>query len=346
MNVLGTWFTQPSGITKTCETIDNPIVTDDELEFILMEEWDYNVYNDEMIWMKKYYIFLQLLDDPSLLANTVLDSFASVEEANALGKLATIWSKRLQVFHDWVDEEELRRYIIDSMLMEMQYIDSLLSHDPSDSLDLYMDRDNFAGMLLDSFTDWQTDLTASLSYKATILDQLLDDLGYITPTNDMEENLKLTLELTLTNELGDRPSSGDRVDLLKIASQCVWQGGPGVYLAQVLYSSLEDTTFSHNPLPCIELSSRSDQSEELTEYAVLPNPSSGHFKIMSLAGDVRNSKYFVSDIVGNVIVYGVLYRGVDVIDLSAFPEGQYFVHITENETHATNTISLIKLNSK
>ncbi len=337
------WFQPESGSTLTCATNFDLPPDDEEYESILLEEYDFETYNDEMEWMKDYYIYLALLDDLTLLSNVTLSDFFDAQEEQPIGQLATVYTKMNQNFYTWTDSLEERKLRMDTLLQDIVLIDSILTHHPSDSVSLCADRVNLIENLSDSFDLWQVKLNTSLMNRVETLEDIQEYLAEITPTNALEENLLIASDLQLSYCLGTSPNSGERTDLLGIATQCIWQGGPGVIESQVLYSNLQDTTFSYNPFACqeLELRYRSSQPTNSIDFKVVPNPGTGIFTISYNSGLMENTSYFVTDIFSRVVASGLFTNLDGTVDISSLPDGIYFLHFQPKAS--TEMVPAIKI---
>ena len=328
-SVQDIWFIEEAGITKTCAALPDIVVDDELYEGLILDTLGYGSFNDQMSWMAKAHAFTQILNYPSLKSNTVLDSFYDAEHEEPLGMMMIVAAKLNQQFFSWAEEKAGRQLTINTLLEDLAEIDSLLATDPSDSLNKYDDRDDIVDDLADSLALWLEDDSASLLLRLSVLGGLQDDLGNITPGNDFETDLLLAIDLQICYWLDSTISNSLKTDLLEVASKCIWEGGPAVLFAQSLYSTLKDTVFDYNSLPCEELEFRSSYFE-LNNVRVHPNPGSGIYTIEVNVQDNTKLTYTLLNSQGQFIHKADIDNKTETIDLSGFPSGIYILSVLKD----------------
>ena len=99
----------------------------------------------------------------------------------------------------------------------------------------------------------------------------------MSPTNDQETSLQEVLLLQGNRRLGDTITNAELSNVYAHARLCPWLGARSLSEAQVLYSQVADSIFTHRPGSCFQSESimiedRSDDTDNSYEINVYPNP--------------------------------------------------------------------------
>lgn len=268
-------YTEPP--TLECFSGPVPIVNADTLSKLIQTELTFEDFNDEMTWILKSDIFDIILADPGLTSNTVLDSFYTVEENTALGKLVS-WQKDLSSrFGEDRIFKALTLDTISSLSEDIVYIDSLLALSPNDSATWIALRVLKADTLQNEVAELKGYLDDEQTDSQEEFEDIAYDLDNLTTTNDLEAYLKEALLFKTQFLLGTTFSSGDSTDLAVLAGLCPWEGGRAQAVGQEMYSTIANLMILPSMDNCPSPSPFIDMPDHQSPYegevfSVTPNP--------------------------------------------------------------------------
>jgi hypothetical protein len=128
--------------------------------------------------------------------------------------------------------------------------------------------------------DWLGMLDAQISDTEDSIDFALNVVDNVTPSNVQETDLQAMLWLKAGHGKGDSLTTAELEGVYALARQCPWIGARSLSEAQILYSIIADSIFTHRPGECAELDpfiiieDRSDNSGFVSEIRIHPNPAS------------------------------------------------------------------------
>ncbi len=267
---------EPAGVP--CTEYPNPIPLTDSLVKLVRHPFIFTDYEDEMNWMRKADMLTFLHLYPSLLSNTVLDSFFDAEEATPLGELIASQYQMGKIHGLDPDMAEKDTLVFD-YIAQVRILDSLIGLNPYNIIALKALRvlkiDTLAGHL----DDWLGMLDSQITDTEEGIEDALEVVDLVTPTNDQEAELQAMLWFRGDHSRGDSLTTLELGDVYAIARQCPWLGARALSEAQSLYSVLADSIFTHRPGECVKLDffmleERSDKSDYIHEVRINPNPAS------------------------------------------------------------------------
>jgi hypothetical protein len=160
-------------------------------------------------------------------------------------------------------------------------------------------------------------------------------------TNIMEENQKAVNEIFLDAVIMRNGFNNDRINMLrKIADQCAYTGGLGVYGARSLINLALDTIvdFEDN---CIEKNSSKniiDNNKKVAEYLsgyykLYPNPNNGNMQLEYEIGKEQKGVFIIYDLLGEKVLEYRLNTGNTSLNLTGemLRDGIYYYQIIINE---------------
>ncbi len=258
---------------------DDDLPLTDTLVDIVRHPFTFTRYGDEMNWMRKADILTLLHLYPNYLSNTVLDSFFSAEATTSLGEL--IWAQYYMGKIHGIDPDLAET---DSLLFDysaqVRILDSLIALNPYNIVALKALRVLKIDTLAGHMNDWLGMLDAQISDTEDSIDFALNIVDNVTPSNVQETDLQTMLWLKGGHGKGDSLTTVQLEGVYALARQCPWIGARSLSEAQILYSVVADSIFTHRPGECAELDpfimieDRSDKSGFVSEIRIHPNPAS------------------------------------------------------------------------
>lgn len=321
------WFNPQQGDVPTaCLSIpDNPVLDADTLEKILLTEFEFEAYEEEINWILKSDLFelVHLFHD--LKSNAVLDSFYDTESANALGKLV-LWQDALATTFDLQEEDKAANE--DSLLtfaIDVTYIDSLLGHRPSDSL-IWLDlRVLKVDTLSRIFERWLGLLDDEQTATASEYEDIADNLDNLTVNLSIEENFQQSLILLVQQKLGIGFSGSDSTAVASMMEYCPLEAGRTLVTARELQSIFYDTIVvpdisncsSGSPFVVFPSMSKYDDAGDIV---VTPNPFTNNLDITFLE-NVQSLSIYNS--IGQLIYKSLPHQPFGIINTNGWPAGLY-----------------------
>lgn len=258
---------------------DDDLPLTDTLVDIVRHPFTFTRYGDEMNWMRKADILTLLHLYPAYLSNTVLDSFFNAEATTPLGEL--IWAQYYMGKIHGIDPDMAET---DSLVFDysaqVRILDSLIALNPSNIIALKALRLHKIDTLSGHMYDWLGMLDSQISATEDSIDVALDVVDNVTPSNVQETDLQTMLLLNGGHSKGDSLTTAELDGVYALARQCPWIGARSLSEAQMLYSVIADSIFTHRPGECVELDpfimieDRSDKSGLVNEVRIYPNPAS------------------------------------------------------------------------
>lgn len=176
------------------------------------------------------------------------------------------------------------------------------------------------------------------NHEELLADELagIDDANAgIDPKSEHEEydqtvNSILLTSLLTSLEAGELEIiSTDSASLLSIASQCAFEGGPGVYHARALYSLLDTLIFNDYDI-CGTVSPRSFKQKDFgADLYVYPNPAENKIQIR-FSNVLPDKVRLISAVGAEVHIYFVTSE-IDSYDISTLPNGLYLLQIFKGD---------------
>ena len=280
------WFNNFAGTGKTCLTISNPInITGIGSNKFIRRSFEFDNFDDEMHWLAYADMYDLVLKYDSLLAYYAVDSFFSVQEPEVLGNLMFIRDKLSRI----PDESFEIKHNLDSTLQkltkDLEDIDSIVFTDPVDKQDWLDLRLLKTDTIVDSLALWRDILSTEDVDFLDAVDDALDVLDGLTPTNDLEDYLKQTLSFKADLILGNELSGGDIEDIEDMLELCPWQGGYALGTDFSLYTSITDVLPGYNIYPCISpeplLQPFNQHTATQENLQVFPNPANNELILSS-----------------------------------------------------------------
>jgi len=258
---------------------DDDLPLTDTLVDIVRHPFTFTRYGDEMNWMRKADILTLLHLYPAYLSNTVLDSFFSAEATTPLGEL--IWAQYYMGKTHGIDPDlaETDSLVFDYSA-QVRILDSLIALNPYNVVALKALRVLKIDTLAEHMNDWLGMLDAQISDTEDSIDFALNVVDNVTPSNVQETDLQAMLWLKAGHGKGDSLTTAELEGVYALARQCPWIGARSLSEAQILYSIIADSIFTHRPGECAELDpfiiieDRSDNSGFVSEIRIHPNPAS------------------------------------------------------------------------
>jgi hypothetical protein len=194
--------------------------------------------------------------------------------------------------------------------------------------------------------DWLGMLDTQLADTEDSIDVALIVVENVTPTNVQETDLQAMLWLRGGHSKGDSLTSGELAGVYDLARQCPWIGARSLSEAQILYSVIADSIFTHRPGECVELDpfmmieDRNDKSGFVNEIRIYPNPAS-HLLYLQLPDWVEFVEIHSLD--------GRLWNqlntpdgGIYSISISEIPSGIYTIQSQGGKKMETQQISITR----
>jgi hypothetical protein len=201
--------------------------------------------------------------------------------------------------------------------------------------------DTLAGHL----DDWLGMLDSQIADTEESIEDALEIVDLVTPTNDQEAELQAMLWFRGDHSRGDSLTTLELADVYAIARQCPWLGARALSEAQSLYSVLADSIFTHRPGECVKLEffmleERSEQSSLIHEVKIYPNPAND-FIYLNLPDWVQNVKIHSLD--------GRQWKRINTpeggsytIDIRDIPSGIYTIKTQGGEKVETQQLSITR----
>ena len=142
-----------------------------------------------MTWQVKASIFELLLNAPSLLSNTVLDSFFNAEENTIMGQVIAFQNDlALRAGVVEVDKADAEVEIL-RLVQDIVYIDSVITFNPVSAATWYALRHLKLDTLADEMVIWIGLIEDEYIASDAMYDEIYDDLDLLSPGNDLEDYL-------------------------------------------------------------------------------------------------------------------------------------------------------------
>ncbi len=343
-SVENNWFKDEDGEDLCPEPIPDEDLDEDTLVMLVRSELDFTHFNDQMTWMVKADLFELLLNVPSLLSNEVLDSFFTVEENTVLGDLIQFQQDLGSRFDVEVELKDAEEDTIGALLKDLIYIDSMLFTQPIDYIDWVDLRELKADSLADNMGTWLDLVEDEEVASVDVYENVLEDLGELTPTNDLEDYLIEALQLRAAYLLDGGLSSEDSVDVVNLLELCPWEGGRAVSIANVLYPLIADSTMSSVIYECSEPEPHQinpNHGVAYTEVGISVYPNPAHDQTMISAEDAIR-KIYVTGAGRQLQLTFIPNRKTFSIDVSRWQNGMYFLTIITDKGTSTQKLTLVK----
>ncbi len=205
-----------------------------------------------------------------------MDSFFDAESITALGELI-LGQYQMSKFHGIDPDMPEKDSLVFKYLAEVRVLDSLIGLNPINIAALKALRVLKIDTLSGHFSDWLGMLDGQIADTDVAIADAIDEIGYVSPTNDQETVLQTILLLQGGRSLGDSLTTAELSDVYAHSRQCPWLGARSLSEAQILYSSIADSIFTHRPGYCSQLESfmledRTDGTDFENEILIYPNP--------------------------------------------------------------------------
>jgi hypothetical protein len=272
------WFSdeegEPDGVP--CTEYPYPIPLTDSLVKLVRHPFVFSDYEDEMNWMRKADMLTFLHLYPSLLSNTVLDSFFNAEATTPMGELIAS-QYQMGKIHGLDPDMAAKDTLVFEYIAEVRVLDSLIGLNPYNIVALKALRVLKIDTLASHLDDWLGMLDSQIADTEEAIEDALEVVDLVTPTNDQEAELQAMLWFRGDHSRGDSLTTLELGDVYAIARQCPWLGARALSEAQSLYSVLADSIFTHRPGECVKLDffmleERSEKSGLIYEVGIYPNP--------------------------------------------------------------------------
>ncbi|MBK8829956.1 MAG: T9SS type A sorting domain-containing protein [Saprospiraceae bacterium] len=343
------WFLDVVGEAEAAICIAYPIDDDlpltDTLVTLIRHPYIFTDYEDEMNWMRKADMLTFLYLYPAYLSNTVLDSFFDAESTTPLGEL--IWAQYQMGKTHGIDPDMAET---DSLVFEysvqVRILDSLIALNPYNVVALKALRVLKIDTLAEYMNDWLGMLDNQIADTEDSIDFALNVVDNVTPTNVQETDLQAMLWLKGGHGKGDSLTTAELEGVYAFARQCPWIGARSLSEAQMLYSVIADSIFTHRPGECAKLDpfsmieDRSDKSGFVNQVRIHPNPASDLI-YLQLPDWVETLELFSLD--------GRLWKqiytpnsGRYTINIKEIPSGIYYIRSQGGKKIETHQISIIQ----
>lgn len=320
----------------------NPIVSPDTIAKILQKGYDYSDFNDQMTWLMKANVFDMILSDNSLLSNTVIDSFYSVEFASPLGILVSAQRQLASLFGGDREDKYLELDTMTLLAKDLRFIDSILFLRPSDSATWIALRSLKVDSLTENTDGWLDLLEAQ--YEATQDEYFAigGDISGVTPTNDLEDYLKSALLYKTKYLLGTSFTGPDSAAIFDLAQLCLWEGGRavnvGIELATTLDSFMIVTEENcPSPSPYAQIEPNVVQSEAM-QVTFSPNPTSD---VINCNASKLVSEITITDLSGKIMYQNCPEDKLFTLS-PQLPDGIYLISAKDNKGNFINQFIFVQ----
>jgi hypothetical protein len=275
------WFEDGEGEYEGVPCTEYPIPTPltDSLVNLVRRPFVFTDYEIEMNWMRKADLLTFLHLYPTYLSNTVLDSFFDAESATPFGEL--IWAQyQIGKIHGIDPDMPETDSLVFEYMSQVRVLDSLIELNPYNVIALKALRVLKIDTLAGHMHDWLGFLDTQITDTEDSIDVALDVVDNVTPSNTQETDLQAMLELRGGHIKGDSLTTAELEGVHELARQCPWIGARSLSEAQILYSIIADSIYTHRPGECTELDpfiiieDRTDNSGVVNEPRIYPNPAS------------------------------------------------------------------------
>jgi hypothetical protein len=158
----------------------------------------------------------------------------------------------------------------------------------------------------------------------------------ITPSNNIEQGIKNMNNFTI-NEV-EKFSPSELTELRNLAVQCPFEYGPAVYSARefLAFAELDSVEYinSCELISSGEMRLHSDDSPQITDFLIYPNPASDYLIIAATNMDSTNSKFALYNFLGKKLLEKRISNNFETISLSDIPSGIYLCTIKTNNSIA------------
>jgi len=273
------WFIDATGSFEGVPCTDYPIPTPltDSLVGLVRHAFVFTDYEDEMNWMRKADLLTFLHLYPAYLSNTVLNSFFDAESTTPLGEL--IWAQyQMGKIHGIDPDMPETDSLVFEYISQVRVLDSLIELNPYNVVALKALRVLKIDTLAGHMGDWLGMLDTQIIDTEDSIEVALDVVDNVTPSNAQETDLQAMLWLRGGHSKGDSLTTVELEGVYALARQCPWLGARSLSEAQILYSVIADSIFTHRPGECSELDpfimieDRSDDTGYTNEVRISPNP--------------------------------------------------------------------------
>ncbi len=162
--------------------------------------------------------------------------------------------------------------------------------------------------------------------------------------NIMESNLKTInyYYLLKTNDSTYEYSSEDSVAIYTIASQCVWEGGAGVWQARAMYNTLVGNVMEYDD-DCVDLSKKTtiikpNHRITNTRFNLFPNPNDGNMTLEYHLDSKETASVSICDVAGKRVLESTLNPLNSILEIneSKLDAGVYFYKVIVNNQQLEN----------
>lgn len=339
------WFFDVDGVANGVPCTDyGEFPLTDTLVYVVRHALEFTDYEDEMNWMRKADLLTFLHLYPAYLANTVLDSFYDAESNTALGELI-MGQYQMSKFHGMDPDMPEKDSLVFTYLSQVRVLDSLIELNSINLGTLKALRLLKIDTLSGHISDWKGMLDSQIADTEVQMADALDLVSYVSPTNDQETSLQAVLLLQGVRSLGDTLTTAELSDVYTQARQCPWLGARSLSEAQILYSQVADSIFTHRPGACFQsesffLEERSDDPDDINEINIYPNPTAEiiHLQLPAWVEVVEISS-----------LEGKLWRQLETpeggqyeIEVSDIPSGMYLIELQGGTKTETRQIFITK----
>ncbi|HAD12711.1 MAG TPA: hypothetical protein DCF33_09770 [Saprospirales bacterium] len=245
----------------------------------------------ERVWQHEYNLWKKLTDHPELVVDNPVAEYFMVSRAgsnlDAFTALQTGIRNNLQV--DEAQQNNLAALsVMANIEAEVFALDSLwqISEDSLERTQLQQDIAVLDAMYGAKKEEHQALCVNLKAQRLAAVGALMAQVDAIVPSNNSESNLASVYKIYLQTVVsGLEADSIQLADLLQIAGQCPWNGGPGVSYAAVLYQGF--TGILPPSGVCNPVGERTKLKEPGAGLSLYPNPNTGAFDI-ALPGTCQN----------------------------------------------------------
>lgn len=162
---------------------------------------------------------------------------------------------------------------------------------------------------------------------------LYNSTAQINPADSYETDYKEACLLVLDSYRGLPLAPSDEAFVETLASSCILDRGPAVYLARMVCST---NRINFTDPECTDLSPRSRQSSDNNDFAISPSPVMNYLNVEFEGSSSDVHKYSIINFNGTLINSGTLRDSK--IDVSAIASGIYILRI--NDDHVKKFIKI------
>jgi hypothetical protein len=351
------WFKDGLSADFKCDNFDcqpmvpmNPLVNSED-ELIASENNIGSEYISPTNYFADKYLFEKLKNNPDLLNNnSILEAFYYQTAYGNIGYYTDLAVDIKQVAK-W---ESVYEIVLSNNLNDIEiqmdsayYLDSLLSLTPTDqNLIAALTSANTTIRLLQSSNNAIKKIISEINELRK--NNALDDNNSIAPSEIYEQNESIINNIYLNTLSSQNYSfnSDEEINLISIAQQCPFSGGPSVYRARALYKLIDDEIVWNDDLICsLNGNVPRVKDEGDNYYKLFPNPAYNEITMSYSLKEDDNAQLMIVNSLGEKIKMVVLPSSQNFLTVSIdkLRPGIYYFQVVKNSSIDYSTkVAIIK----